>query len=348
METLLPELITIVEDQVTRRTLDERLFGRTSGIRSSFTKEGVSQGEQAFEILVFKKAKSKKRPKIVGGEPATVKEFTFIVAVNDTISKNFFCGGSIISEKYALTAAHCTDGYFPEDVTLRVGSPNWTNGGVEHTVRRLINHEDHVYSINDIALMEVKKTFQFNSKVQPIAIYPHVYVPDGSKVTLMGWGRTNTSIVTGSSVLMKVELEVWPLDECKKFWEKYSPAVKITDKTICAGCRDKKGGGCQGDSGGPLIFKGKLIGIVSGGIDDCGAKNTPEGFYTRVAAYKDWIDSHTVRRRKRKGSRSTDDILMEQLCKDRKITKKQGFEPWSFSSTRKLLIERSEISLSVP
>ncbi|CAG2060003.1 unnamed protein product [Timema podura] len=99
-------------------------------------------------------AKSKKRPKIVGGEPATVKEFPFIVEFFRTTSKDFFCGGSIISEKYALTAAHCTFGYFPKDVTLRVGSANWTNGGVEHTVRRLINHEDHVYSINDIALME--------------------------------------------------------------------------------------------------------------------------------------------------------------------------------------------------
>ncbi|CAG2060002.1 unnamed protein product [Timema podura] len=52
----------------------------------------------------------------------------------------------------------------------------------------LLRKSYRVYSL-------VKKTFQFNIKVQPIALYPHVNVPDGSKVTVTGWGRTDTSIV---------------------------------------------------------------------------------------------------------------------------------------------------------
>nr|CAD7400827.1 unnamed protein product [Timema cristinae] len=173
----------------------------------------------------------------------------------------------------------------------------------------------------------VDVTFQFNRKVQPIAIYPRLDVPDGSKVTVMGWGYTDPDIYKDNSVLMKVELEVWPLDECREFWENYATKVKITDKMICAGRRDKIGGGCQGDSGGPLIFKGKLIGIVSGGVDDCGAKNEPEGFYTRVAAYKEWIDSHAVRRRRRKGSGCIERFSYSRKAKIKRPPKIVGGEP---------------------
>nr|CAD7400829.1 unnamed protein product [Timema cristinae] len=99
-------------------------------------------------------------------------------------------------------------------------------------------------------LGHVNERFQFNSKVQPIAIYPHLDVADGSKVTVVGWGYTVTNV--------------------------------------------------SGDSGGPLIYKGRLIGIVSGGyIVDCGKENTPSCFYTRVAAYKCWIDSIAFNQRER-------------------------------------------------
>nr|CAD7413348.1 unnamed protein product [Timema poppensis] len=127
--------------------------------------------------------------------------------------------------------------------------------------------------------VQVDVMFQFNSKVQPIEIYPRVEVPVYSKVTVMGWGHTDPDVYMSSYVLMKIELKVWPLEECEKVYG------KLPDKA---------------DSGGPLIFKGKLIGIVSAGSKYCGEKFQPEGFYTRVAAFKDWIDSHTVRRRRRK------------------------------------------------
>ncbi|CAG2056889.1 unnamed protein product, partial [Timema podura] len=167
----LPELITIVEGQVTRRTLDERLFGRTSGLRSSFTKEGVSLGEQPFGTLVFKRitkegychhytgllcaeAKIKRPPKIGGGEPATVEEFPFIIAIRYAISKIHFCGGSIISEKYALTAAHCVNGKPLESYYIQAGSTNLSECGVENTVRRTILHPDYDPADNDIAIIE--------------------------------------------------------------------------------------------------------------------------------------------------------------------------------------------------
>nr|CAD7464072.1 unnamed protein product [Timema tahoe] len=42
--------------------------------------------------------------------------------------------------------------------------------------------------------VQVDQPFQFNSKVQPIDIYPQLDVPDGSKVTVIGWGMTDPNI----------------------------------------------------------------------------------------------------------------------------------------------------------
>ncbi|CAG2062870.1 unnamed protein product, partial [Timema podura] len=69
------------------------------------------------------------------------------------------------------------------------------------------------------AVTQVNERFQFNRRVQPIAMYPHLDVPDGSIVTVVGWGRTEPYVEGMTKVLMKVETEVWPLDECKKFWK---------------------------------------------------------------------------------------------------------------------------------
>nr|CAD7577701.1 unnamed protein product [Timema californicum] len=80
----------------------------------------------------------------------------------------------------------------PKQISLEVGKTKWSEKGVEHTVRKIIDHPGFNIRINDdISLLEVDRAFQFNRKVQPVAIYPHLYVPVGSRVTVMGWGKTD-------------------------------------------------------------------------------------------------------------------------------------------------------------
>lgn len=52
-------------------------------------------------------------PWIIGGEPAAEGEFPFLVSVQVDVLINTFrhtCGGTILSDKYVLTAAHCLYG----------------------------------------------------------------------------------------------------------------------------------------------------------------------------------------------------------------------------------------------
>lgn len=47
--------------------------------------------------------------RIVGGEPTSIEEYPYQASLRYQSSHR--CGAVIISEYYALTAAHCTDGY---------------------------------------------------------------------------------------------------------------------------------------------------------------------------------------------------------------------------------------------
>lgn len=47
--------------------------------------------------------------KIVGGKPINIEEVPYQVALNLNVNGlQHFCGGSILSEKFIMTAAHCT------------------------------------------------------------------------------------------------------------------------------------------------------------------------------------------------------------------------------------------------
>lgn len=47
--------------------------------------------------------------RIVGGEPTTIEKYPYQASLR--YQSTHRCGAVIISENYALTAAHCTDGY---------------------------------------------------------------------------------------------------------------------------------------------------------------------------------------------------------------------------------------------
>jgi secreted trypsin-like serine protease len=126
--------------------------------------------------------------------------------------------------------------------------------------------------------------------VRPVRLNDDPVVAEGTSVTITGWGKTaSVAGFAPSARLMLVALDVETQRSCMR--ELGVSAAQVDARVLCAGAADRKT--CLGDSGGPVVFtQGRptlLVGVVSWGKASCSGDAKP-GVYTRVAAYRPWID----------------------------------------------------------
>jgi len=226
--------------------------------------------------------------RIVGGNNTTIEEYPWQISMTNFGSHR--CGGSILTTTKIITAAHCVRGVLVDNVQIRAGSTFRTSGGVTIPVRRIIEHEDYnvpIYFDNDIALMFLASLLTFGNGIQAITLPAQGFVVEhGTDSQVSGWGAL-TQGGSAPEILQVVTVPIVSNDICG---DAYSVLNPVTDGMICAG--DLEVGGrdaCQGDSGGPLVVGTTLHGLVSWGYG-CAQPGFP-GVNTRVAFYRDWIDS---------------------------------------------------------
>ncbi|XP_055942060.1 serine protease Hayan-like isoform X2 [Argiope bruennichi] len=247
---------------------------------------------------------------VIGGHDAK-EHWPWMVAIH--LSRNrsppkFMCGGSLITTRHVLTAAHCFDTRSHRDrysvlvgtsnITINTKEPAVISSGEFIEVLNIRIHEQYVPKIhyNDIAVLTLESKATLSEFIFPVCL-PSTKdlkaVTSYANVTLTGWGHTAYG-GTESKILQEVDLQIIPLSRCQRSYEEFKTKALsqgiITDM-LCAG--DPQGGidACQGDSGGPLVMENEdrwiQVGIVSFGFR-CGAENYP-GVYTRVSAYMRWI-----------------------------------------------------------
>ncbi|KAK0162751.1 hypothetical protein PV327_006503 [Microctonus hyperodae] len=243
-------------------------------------------------------------PLIVGGIKVKPREFPHMAIIGYGKKVLWQCGGSIISEKYILTAAHCVDS--PNEgpaIKVRAGVITLNDTGSNMQERNVINRQKHPdYKLpsryNDIALLTLDKPLDLNADVRPGCL-EFESSPPGKHVIATGFGRTSYDAEKGSNDLMKVTLDHIDPDVCKKYLEgdiggKLMPQGLVSS-IVCAGVLEGGKDTCQGDSGGPLqrvlsepYCMYSILGITSFG-KFCAFKNSP-AVYTRVSSYLDWIE----------------------------------------------------------
>uniref|UniRef100_A0A672YRD1 Coagulation factor IX n=1 Tax=Sphaeramia orbicularis TaxID=375764 RepID=A0A672YRD1_9TELE len=253
------------------------------------------EGTDAFLSSFLYRKPLRPYRRIVGGELVTPGEIPWQVALIARPSGQLFCGGSILSSLWVITAAHCLveaqNSFF-----VRVDFSKFLHIlGTEQDYEVLQQHIHPRYNANislfnhDIGLLYLKDPITFSSTVRPICIGPRTFtealVKDASPALVSGWGRTRFLGAMAIS-LQKVEVPFTDRTTCKD-----SSSSRITPFMFCAGYYDEDKDACQGDSGGPHANSFHdtwfLTGIVSWG-EECAQKGK-YGVYTRLALYYSWI-----------------------------------------------------------
>ncbi|XP_034269275.1 transmembrane protease serine 7 isoform X2 [Pantherophis guttatus] len=234
--------------------------------------------------------------RIVGGSETNEGEWPWQASLH--FAGVAYCGASVISNEWLLSAAHCFQGNRLSDPriwTAHLGMHRKGKAKFVSTLKRIIVHE-YYNSQNydyDIALLQLSTPWLETMRwsVGPICLPPTIHnVHPGEKCWVTGWGQKQETNDDTPAILQKAEVEIVDQTVC------HSTYGLITSRMLCAGIMSGKRDSCKGDSGGPLSCRNKgdgkwfLMGIVSWGYG-CGRPNFP-GVYTRVSKFATWIQKY--------------------------------------------------------
>ncbi|XP_050510381.1 phenoloxidase-activating factor 3-like isoform X2 [Diabrotica virgifera virgifera] len=239
--------------------------------------------------------------RVVNGEDAGLYEYPWMSLLSFRVPGNirkFRCGGSIINNRYILTAAHCLEDK-SNLLGVRVGEYNLSNNGADKDCD-IVECNDPV---QDLVIEEIisHPNYESKGKKNDIENIRPVCLPRTSNAKfnqpsaeVSGWGITKFGGRI-SKVLQKAYLKVVNPVECQNFYQG-NLSTAIDDTRLCAGgiFQSSKSNACTGDSGGPLLVQEvspdrekKYVqhGIVSAGVTRCDLPS----LFTKVDYHLEWI-----------------------------------------------------------
>ncbi|CAG9811688.1 unnamed protein product [Chironomus riparius] len=261
---------------------------------------GFWDGKDFPRILSASFARS---PRIVGGTPVNPAHSANYIAL---LNVNFpfgiaLCGGSILTNRAILTAAHCI--HESTHTLLIVGVHN------RHVIEpsqqrrtilplRYVNHPlFNARTLNsNIAILHIDSPLTMTLQVGVVRLppegSPELFANENARS--LGWGRVNNTGPT-SSILMQAFNTVITNALCAP---SFAPGI-VSDTTLCVSTSATGGqGACHADEGGVLDIQRlpgnpMQIGITSFFAPAGCVTGLPIG-YTRITNFRGWITQNTV------------------------------------------------------
>lgn len=261
--------------------------------------------------------------RIAGGRVADVNEFPWAALLEIKAGGTpLRCGGSLVNDRFVLTAAHCLSSVSRLEIIVILGEHDTASTLESTTLRirakpyRFNKHWSYQFDGSqgawyDFALVELSQPVNFSQHphIRPVCLPEQGELDyDQEVATVSGWGLQNVDyklykdqgLLKGvgygrAEKLKKLDVRLLPQAECRGIYHKVEPEIKIKESNLCA--VSSSGDSCQGDSGGGLVRPHcgarfyELIGVVSFGI---GCNSTVNGVripgvYARVSVVVDWI-----------------------------------------------------------
>jgi secreted trypsin-like serine protease len=253
------------------------------------------------------------------------------------VTKEFICGGSLVTETAVITAAHCIlhptycQKTRAKDLEIHFGRYDISNDKESDVqkinVQQTIIHPDWLEESDaskdaDIAVIILKTPVKYGPNVQPICQWKGsegISQLKNTTGTVVGWGMDINNEISKTQKVFSIPI----IAQTKCMRNHLNFLFMTSDRTFCATNFDGKGP-CKGDSGGGFyIKKGMkwyLRGIVSGAMIDYNTQYCDllrPVVYVDAAKFQSWttmvLDSQPIKNENGRQKLSSRQVLHYQV-----------------------------------
>lgn len=203
-------------------------------------------------------------PSSVGGSPASVKDYPFIIAgLRDGGPRPLgqTCTGSVVAPRKIVIAAHCKAAEGQKSFLYGLDDLN-AGGGTQIGV---VSYDTHPKYVNfdqgyDVAVVTTDRDIPVpGGKYAQVATSADTDLNKPGKTGLgLGYGKKDFDDSTRDVTLAKFSLPIVAGSNCSGVGAGFQDATMI-----CSGYSDGHVSILPGDSGGPLVVDGKVTGVAS-------------------------------------------------------------------------------------